>query len=185
MAADVERTFKPGSETALRPTGGIIPPPTPFERQAFKTGVGSPTGATLGAPSTQALGEPAVPFPQGQGMTPIQQRGMRLPRTPEMLQPFVGEGALPVGGRAEALPEKAKVEQYTKTGEKIPTSGPRIPADIPAPVPKFGQPGFLAKQMTEAAKLNAFKKAQKAGAKKPAAEDEDIFGGPGTITVER
>jgi hypothetical protein len=189
MAADAERTFKPGSETALRPTGGVMPPPTPFERQAFKTGVGSPTGETLGAPSTQALGEPAVPFPQGMGMTPIQQRGSRLPSTPALARPFVGEGALPAGGLVKAEPEKAQVDQFTKTGEKIPTTSPRIPADIPAPVPKFGQPGFLTKQMTEAAKaskLANFKKAQKVGAKKTAAEDEDIFGGQtGTITVER
>ena len=186
MLMDVERTFKPGSETALRPTGGVMPPPTPFERQAFKTGVGSPTGKTLGAPSTQALGEPAVPFPQGQGMTPIQQRGARLERLPEMDKPFVGMTALQRRGLAMADSEKAEVEQLTSTGDKIPTTSPRIPADIPAPVPKFGQPGFLTKQMTEAAKLNNFKKAQQAGAKKTAAEDEDIFGGQtGTITVER
>lgn len=186
MLMDAERTFKPGSETAVRPTGGVMPPPTPFERQAFKTGVGSPTGQTLGAPSTQAQGEPAVPFSQGMGMTPIQQRGSRLPSTPALARPFVGEGALPVGGLVKAEAEKAKVDQYTKTGEKIPTTSPRIPADILAPVPKFGQPGFLAKQMTETAKLANFKKAQKVGAKKVAAEDEDIFGGQtGTITMER
>lgn len=186
MLMDAERTFKPGSETAVRPTGGVIPPPTPFERQAFKTGVGSPAGETLGRPSTQTTGEPAVPFPQGQGMTPIQQRGARLKRLPEMDKPFVGVGALPVGGTAKAEPEKAEVNQLTSTGERIPTTSPRIPADVAAPVPKFGQPGFLAKQMTEAAKLANFKKAQKAGAKKVAAEDEDIFGGQtGTITMER
>lgn len=194
MLMDAERTFKPGSETAVRPTGGVMPPPTPFERQAFKTGVGSPTGRTFGTPSTQTTGEPAVPFPQGQGMTPIQQRGARLPRTPEPTAPFVGQGALPVGGIAKAEPEKAKIDQFTKTGEKIPTTSPRIPADVAAPVPKFGQPGFLAKQMAGAVaadkqakgNLANFKKAQKAGAKKVAAEDEDIFGGQaGTITMER
>jgi hypothetical protein len=195
MLMDAERMFKPGSETTPRPRIDVRPE-TPFEVQAFKVGVGSPRGETLGRPSTYEPGGPAaaVPFPQGRGMTPVQQRGGSLRSTPAPVRPFVGEGALPAGGLVKAEAEKAQVDQYTKTGEKIPTPAPRAEANATTPPPKFGMPGFLSKQMAGAVAVDKqakgnlanFKKAQKAGAKKTAAEDEDIFGGQtGTITMER
>lgn len=201
MLMDAERTFKPGSEAAARPRIDVRPE-TPFEVQTFKVGTGSPRGETLGRPSIYEPGgravspsgpTTAVPFPLGRGMTPVQQRGGSLRSTPAPVTPFMGKGALPVGGRAEAEVDKAKVDQYTKEGEKIPVPAPSTPANVAAPVPKFGQPGFLAKQAEAAVAANKqakgnlanFKKAQKVGAKKLAAEDEDIFSGPGTITVEK
>lgn len=195
MLMDAERTFKPGSEAAPRPRIDVRPE-TPFEVQAFKVGVGSPRGETLGRPSTYEPGGPAaaVPFPQGRGMTPVQQRGGSLRSTPAPVTPFVGKGAIPAGGLVEAEVDKAKVDQFTNTGDKIQVPVPSIAANAATPVPKFGAPGNLAKQTGAAVdadkqakgNLANFKKAQKAGAKKVAAEDEDIFGGQtGTITMER